>query len=83
MWHLPGSGITPTSPALAGGVFTSVLPREPQAPFLKREKSTYINVKDLQVFGTYFLSPRLYKARILKPFLRFFAGTWSYFSLSL
>ena len=30
MWNLPGSGIEPVSPALAGGFFTTELPGKPR-----------------------------------------------------
>ena len=31
MWDLPGLGLEPVSPALAGGFLTTVLPGKPQA----------------------------------------------------
>jgi len=34
MWDLPGSGIEPISPALAGGFFTTEPPRKPFSVFL-------------------------------------------------
>ena len=34
MWDLPGSGITPTSPALAGGFLTTEPPEKPLSSFL-------------------------------------------------
>lgn len=33
MWDLPGSGVEPVSPALAGGLFTAELSGEPHVPF--------------------------------------------------
>ena len=33
MWDLPGSGIEPLSPALAGGLFTTEQPGEPWTVF--------------------------------------------------
>ena len=35
MWDLPGSGIEPVSPALAGGFFTTEPPRKPNARVFK------------------------------------------------
>ena len=34
MWHLPGSGIEPMSPALAGRFFSTETPGKPPEPFL-------------------------------------------------
>ena len=36
IWDLPGSGIKPASPALAGGFLTTKPPRKPLYPFLNR-----------------------------------------------
>ena len=36
MWDLPGSGIEPMSPALAGGLFTLTHQGGPDVHFLKR-----------------------------------------------
>ena len=35
MWHLPGPGVKPVSPALAGGLFTTEPPGKPWALLLK------------------------------------------------
>ena len=35
MWDLPGPGLEPVSPALAGGFLTSALPGKPEGRFLK------------------------------------------------
>ena len=35
MWDLPGSGIEPVPPALAGGLFTAELPGKPQHSLLQ------------------------------------------------
>ena len=35
MWDLPGPGLKPGSPALAGGFLTTVPPGKPYIPFLK------------------------------------------------
>ena len=37
MWDLPGLGIKPVSPALAGGFFTTKLPGKPRKGFLKND----------------------------------------------
>ena len=37
MWDLPGPGIEPVSPALAGGFLTTVPPGKPSCLFLKRK----------------------------------------------
>ena len=41
MWALPGSGIEPTSPALAGRFFTNEPPEKPQKNFLKDSCGSY------------------------------------------
>ena len=35
MWDLPGPGLEPVSPALAGGLLTTVPPRKPQCQILR------------------------------------------------
>ena len=37
MWDLPGLGIKPVSPALAGGFFTTTLAGKPRKGFLKND----------------------------------------------
>ena len=41
MWDLPGPGLEPASPALAGGFLTTAPPGKPDAAFLKRLKSRW------------------------------------------
>jgi len=38
MWHLPGSGIKPRAPALAGGFFTIEPPGKPPRYSFNKEK---------------------------------------------
>ena len=46
MWDLPGSGIKPVSPALAGGFFNRVT-REAQGPLLKNQCYEQMNNKNV------------------------------------
>ena len=39
MWDLPGPGLEPVSPALAGGFLTTAPPGKPQNPQFKDEKT--------------------------------------------
>ena len=41
MWDLPGPGLEPVSPALAGRPSTTAPPRKPQGPFLSLPSSTW------------------------------------------
>ena len=40
MWELPGPGLEPVSPALAGGFLATVLPGKPPSQFLEEETET-------------------------------------------
>ena len=42
MWDLPGPGLEPGSPALAGGFLTTVPPGKPRYTFFKQKADTYL-----------------------------------------
>ena len=45
MWDLPGPGLEPVSPALAGGFVTTVPPGKPLSRFLKKKKEVIDNIE--------------------------------------
>ena len=45
MWDLPGPGLEPMSPALAGGFLTTAPPGKPYFLIFKQNRSTFITLK--------------------------------------
>ena len=45
MWDLPGPGLEPVSPALAGGFLTTAPPGKPENIFLKIVKIFHVEVE--------------------------------------
>ena len=51
MWDLPGPGLEPVSPALAGGFLTTEPPGSPAVGFYYIDSSTIQNVKMTHLFS--------------------------------
>ena len=56
MWDLPGSGIEPMSPALAGGFFTTEPPGKPYISFTEAQLTATLSVTNWEV-SLYLLGP--------------------------
>ena len=50
MWDLPGPGIEPESPALAGGFLTTGPPGKSRSVYLKSETSQYTRIYTPSIF---------------------------------
>ena len=52
MWNLPGPGLEPVSPALAGGFLTTALPGKPHQPLTLKDSVSKAKTDQLLRRGT-------------------------------